>query len=152
MMVMRVVTLGIAALLVVGAAATQDLKLPPGRWWENPRLVEEIGLSEAQREEIRDLVYQHVRRMVGLKADVERASIDLKERVDREALDVEAVRAAYEAFQKARMRLERERFELLLAVRQVFTVGQWERLDRLRDRADGRRAPPARRKRNRPGP
>ncbi len=137
--------------LVAAAASAQELNLPPGRWWDNPRLVEEIGLSEAQREQIRTIVYEHVRRMVDLKADMERAGLDLKERVGREVLDVDAVRKAHEAFLAARMALERERFELLLAVRQVFTAQQWERLERLRDQSS-RRPPPARRGRSRPGP
>lgn len=122
----------VVALAAAATVSAQDLRIPPGKWWENPRLVERLRLTSEQQEAIRELVVEHARRMIDLNADVKRAELDLAERVDREPLDPKAVRAAFAALQTARQRLEAERFELLLGVRQSLTPEQWDELERIR--------------------
>lgn len=124
-------------LMMVAAAgqlAAQEFDLPPGKWWQNPRVAEQIGLTDEQQERIRDVVYEHARRMIDLKADVDRSGLDLKEAVDRDEFEPDAVRTAYGLFQDARHKLENERFEMLLAVRQVLTNEQWKGLQEIRRR------------------
>jgi Spy/CpxP family protein refolding chaperone len=125
----------IALLAVAAPLVAQEMDLPPGKWWEEPRLIERLGLSAEQRATIRALVYDHARRMVDLKADVDRAGLDLAEVVKRDELDADAVRAAYAAFQRARAKLESERFEMLLAVRQELTTEQWRTMQEIKRRA-----------------
>ncbi len=127
------------AILVMMLAAlaaplwAQDLQLPPGRWWENPQVTERIGLTAEQQAQLHDLVFGHARRMIDLNAAIKKQELDLKELVDQPQLDVKAVRQAFAGLQQARQRLESERFELLLGVRQALTPQQWEKLRRLRD-------------------
>jgi hypothetical protein len=59
----------------------------------------------------------------------------LAEVVNSSQFDPEAVRATYAAFQTARQKLENERFEMLLEVRQVLTTEQWQKLRELKRRA-----------------
>jgi Spy/CpxP family protein refolding chaperone len=115
----------IAVLAAFAPLAAQQLDVPPGRWWAEPQVVERLNLSAEQQETIRDLVYDHARRMIDLKADVERAGLDLAESVKRDDFDPAAVRKAHAAFQSARSKLENERFEMLLAVRGVLSAEQW---------------------------
>ncbi len=129
----------------------RDYNLPPGKWWENDRVVEHLRLTEDQQAEIGDLVYESATRMIDLNAAVEKAKLALENQVDRRDLDAAAVRQAFKAFQDARRALETERFEMLLAVRVVLTPEQWEKmlsmrekLDRMRQRRDGP-PPPGRR-------
>ncbi len=126
--------------LAAGSATAQGVRLPQGRWWENPRLVRRLGLTERQRERIRTLVYEHAQRMVDLNADVRHAELELERQVSGDAVDPDAARRAFDALVKARTALERERFELLLAVRQVLTPEQWETLKRAREALRERRA------------
>ena len=115
----------IAVLAAFAPLAAQQLDVPPGRWGAEPQVVERLDLSDEQQETIRDLVYDHARRMIDLKADVERAGLDLAESVKRDEFDPAAVRTAHAAFQRARSKLENERFEMLLAVRGVLSAEQW---------------------------
>ncbi len=144
------------ALLLAASAplGATDLDLPPGRWWEEPVVIERVGLTDEQREGIRELVYEHARRMIDLNAALKRSELDLKETVDRSEIDPQTVRAAFAAFQDARRRLETERFEMLLGVRLLLTDEQWGEIQDLRrrfhDRVDGRRDRPPLRPR-RPG-
>ena len=124
----------IAVLAVAGPLAANDFDLPPGKWWENPRLVDHIGLADEQQDQIRGIVFQHARRMIDLKADVDKAGLDLAESVDQQDFDPAPVRAAYAVFQTARQKLENERFEMLLEVRLVLTYEQWRKIEEIKQR------------------
>lgn len=147
-----------ALLAAVGVAGAQDLHLPPGAWWDAPEVAGRLGLSGQQKDDIRELLFAHARRMIDLNAEVKRQELALAELVGRAELDQPAVRAAFAAFQQARQRLELERFELLLAVRQVLNPEQWEKLQLMNRRARqmmeerrGAEPPPGARRPLRPG-
>ena len=131
---MRQTLMIIAVLAVAGPLAANDFDLPPGKWWENPRLVNHIGLADEQQDQIRGLVYQHARMMIDLKADVDKAGLDLADSVDQQDFDPTPVRAAYAVFQTARQKLENERFEMLLEVRLVLTYEQWRKIEEIKQR------------------
>jgi Spy/CpxP family protein refolding chaperone len=129
-LLMTTVVLALAASL----AGANEFDLPPGKWWENPRLVEHIELTEEQQGLIKDIVFTHARRMIDLKADVEKAGLDLADSVDQEVFDTAPVRAAYAVFQTARHKLENERFEMLLEVRQILSYEQWQKIEEVKQR------------------
>jgi len=119
----------------------QDYHLPRGTWWEIPKVVEHLKLTPEQQQQISDLVYDHAQRMIGLNAGVESAKLALSREVESSNFDPARVRTAFDAFQDARSKLERERFEMLLSVRQVLSYEQWKKLDnlrKLRDRKNNR--------------
>ena len=122
---MKKVLMLLMVLALAGPLAATEFDLPPGKWWENPRLAERIDLSQEQQNQISEVVYAHARRMIDLKAAVDLAGLDLRQSVDTGGFDPDAVRAAFQSFQDARRKLENERFEMLLAVRQVLTDEQW---------------------------
>ena len=132
--VMKRVLIIIAVLAAAGPLAANEFDLPPGKWWENPRLVNHIGLTDEQQDQIREVVYQHARRMIDLKADVDKAGLDLAESVDQQEFDAAPVRAAYAVFQTARKKLENERFEMLLEVRKILTYEQWQKIEESKQR------------------
>ena len=120
----------------------------PARLWlalfaatvgEDQRVASRIGLTEEQQEQIRDVVFAHARRMIDLKAAVDKAGLDLAGSVDQRVFDPAPVRAAYAVFQTARQKLENERFEMLLEVRQVLTYEQWQQIEEIKRRMQQRR-------------
>ena len=121
----------------IAQLCAQDSRLPPGKWWEIPRVVEFLHLSEQQQEKIDALVYEHARKMIGLNAGLEESRLALAQQVDSKNFDPSKVRAGFETFQNARKKLETERFEMLLAVRQVLSAEQWDQLGVLRRRLEG---------------
>jgi Spy/CpxP family protein refolding chaperone len=140
-------TLIIIAILAVATplAAADEFDLPPGRWWENPRLVDHIGLTDEQQGQIREIVFAYARRMIDLKAEVDKAGLDLASTVDQQEFDPAPVRAAHAVFQTARHKLENERFEMLLEVRQVLTYDQWRKIEEMKQRMKqnrGQQRPP----------
>jgi len=125
----------IFTLLMLGAPITslhaQDFRIPPGKWWEIPQVVEALQLSSEQQQQISNLVYEHARRMIGLNGSVEESKLVLSREVDAKAFDPEKVRTAFGLFQDSRRKLENERFEMLLAVRQLLSADQWKKLGEL---------------------
>ena len=120
--------------LMANPLAPNEFNLLPGRWWEDPRFASRVGLSEEQQVQIREIIFAHARRMIDLKADVDKAGLDLASSVDQREFDPAPVRAAYSVFQTARQKLENERFEMLLEVRQILTYEQWQRIEEIKRR------------------
>ena len=117
-----------AATVLAGSTWAQPLAIPPGRWWERPRLAAELELSTEQRATLDAMALAHAKTMVDLKGEVEKAELDLRVFSDAEPFDVKRVREAFAMLQQRRTRLEQERFELLLKVREVLTAEQWKKL------------------------
>jgi Spy/CpxP family protein refolding chaperone len=134
-MMMTVLVL-VASTAVAGAAG---LDLPHGKWWENDRVIQRIGLTEDQQKAIGDLVYEHAMRMIDLNAGLKKAEFELADLVDRDTFDADAIRKAFAGFQAAKDRLEYERFEMLLAVRAELTSAQWKELLEIRRYLEQRR-------------
>lgn len=130
-----------AVLFGASFAGAQPLQVPPGKWWQRPQVIEEIGLTPEQQAALESVTIEHARTMVDLKAAVEKAEIDLRVVADAEPFSPEKVRVAFRGFVEARSRLEAERFEMLIKVRETLTSFQWkklkdlarERLDRIRE-------------------
>jgi Spy/CpxP family protein refolding chaperone len=137
----------IGILVAAMPLAANEFDLPPGKWWENQRLVSLIGLSEEQQGQIRGVVFAYARRMIDLKADVDKAGLDLASTVDQQEFDPVPVRAAFAVFQTARQKLESERFEMLLEVRQLITYEQWRKIEEIKQRMKQNRG-----QQRRPGP
>jgi len=129
-----------------GPLSANELEVMPGKWWENERIVDFIGLSHEQQEQVRDVVFEHARLMIDLKADLDKAGLDLAASVDQEDFDPVPVRAAHAVFQTARKKLENERFEMLIEVRQILSYGQWQKIQEVKRRFEQNR------EQRRPGP
>lgn len=135
---------GALLLLATGVRAQGVGVVPPGRWWERPKVAQELGLTAEQKQKLEETTYESARVMIDLKATLDKAELDLKVIGDAEPLDPKRSREAFAVLQQARMRLESERFELLLKVRQVLQPEQWRRLrdmtrERLQERMEERR-------------
>lgn len=129
---MKRLVLAILVCTAAGSALATDLDLPPGRWWDEERLGARIGLSDEQRTAIRELVYEHARRMIDLTAAVRRSELELARVVEPPGFDAAAARRAFGGLQEARRALEDQRFEMLLGVRGVLTAEQWVTIQELR--------------------
>ena len=129
---MKRIVLIVLILLSVGFVGAQEFNLPPGKWWDNERLATHIGLTEAQREQIRTLVYEHAHRMIDLNAGVKKAELELANLVAKSDFDSAVARAAFSELQEGRQALEMERFEMLLAVRGVLSDQQWQQIQDIR--------------------
>lgn len=141
--------------LVAGCVWAQGLGGPPfdvpaGRWWDRPAVAEELGLSPEQKAKLEQLTAERLKAMIDARAAVQKAEVELRMVAEKDPLDVRKVREAFAALQQARQKLELERFEMLLAVRQTLSAEQWnklrtvvrQRVEERRERREGRRPEP----------
>lgn len=101
--------------------------VPQGRWWTRPAIAKELSLSPEQKTRLEEIVAERLKVIIDARAAVEKAQVELREVAQKEPLDVQKARQAFQAVQQARARLEKERFELLLSQRQVLTAEQWQK-------------------------
>jgi Spy/CpxP family protein refolding chaperone len=151
--VAMMVVLGAGLLLTAGPALAQPMGMPMGRWWERPQVADQIGLTQEQTQKIEAITLDGAHTMVDLKGAVQKAEIDLRAASDAEPFQPAKVREAFHVMQQARLKLETERFEMLLKVRQVLSTDQWHKLHELlreRVRARGREEGEGRGPRRRP--
>lgn len=145
----------VGLVLAAGVAAAQTFDVPPGRWWERPMVAGRLGLSPDQVKGLDAATYAFARRMVDLKATVEKAAIDLRAASDAEPFAPDKVREAFAVLQQARGRLETERFDMLLKVRELLTPDQWSKLQQLArarraEKGDGGQPAPGAQRGNQP--
>jgi Spy/CpxP family protein refolding chaperone len=121
----------VGAMTIAASVWSQPLEVPPGRWWERPRIAAELVLTDDQRAALESVSLAHAKTMIDLKAEVEKCALDLRAAANAEPFDAKRVREAFVAMQQRRTRLEQERFELLLKEREVLTSEQWHKLTAL---------------------
>ena len=76
--VVKRLVLFIVVLAVAGQLVANELDVLPGKWWEDERIANHMELTDEQREQIRDIVFEHARLMIDLKADFDKADFDDK--------------------------------------------------------------------------
>lgn len=114
--------------------------VPSGRWWQRAEVAQELGLSAEQKAKLEQLTAERLEAMIDARAAVQKAELELRLLANKDPLDQRKVREAFAALQQARQRLEAERFEMLLGVRQTLTLEQWQKLRTVvRERVQERR-------------
>jgi Spy/CpxP family protein refolding chaperone len=116
----------LAVFLVAAAVPAGDT--PDGKWWKNPRVTSELGLSADQSVEI-EKIFVHTRpKLIDLRADLEKKQLDLQVAMDDKTADRSAVERKIEAVEVARAALQKTRALMILDMKQVLKPEQWERL------------------------
>jgi Spy/CpxP family protein refolding chaperone len=116
----------LAALLA--APAVRAAGMPDGKWWKNPRVSAELGLSPDQSTEIEKIFIRTRPKLIDLKADLEKKQLDLQVAMDDKTADRSAVEKKIEAVENARAALQKTRALMILDMKQVLKPDQWERL------------------------
>lgn len=131
-----------------------------GRWWNNPKVVEQLKLTDQQRKDMDAILQQHRENLIDLHANVEKAEVAMDPLIQADQPNESAILAQIDKVAQARAELEKGNARFLLALRAKLTPDQWKTLQAMRmerhDRRDwgaGRRGRgPAGRGPNGPGP
>ena len=118
-----------AALVAFLAAPTiQAADTPDGKWWKNPRVATELGLSPDQSTEIEKIFVRTRPKLIDLRADLEKKQLDLQVAMDDKTADRSAVERKIETVETARAALQKTRALMILDMKQVLKPDQWEHL------------------------
>ncbi len=114
-----------------------------GHWWNNPRVVAELKLTEAQRKTMDQILYQHREQLINLQANLKRANLGMEPLMNADAPNKVAIEAQIDKVVQARGDLERADARFLLALRMQLTPEQWKQVRDLRARREMMRRGPA---------
>ena len=112
----------------LAAPVVRAAGMPDGKWWKNPRLAADLGLSPDQSTEIEKIFVRSRSKLIDLKADLEKKQLDLQVAMDDKTANRSAVEKKIEAVENARASLQKTRALMILDMKQVLKPDQWERL------------------------
>ncbi len=102
-----------------------------GKWWDRPMLVQRLGLTQEQRERMNGILQQHRLHLVDLRANLQKAEIELEPLVNADEPDDAAIMQEVSKVAEARAELEKANARLLLDIRHQLTPPQWQQMRQL---------------------
>jgi len=99
-----------------------------GRWWDNPRLAQQIGLTDAQKKQMDAIFLQHRLKLIDLNAALEKDEILMRPMLGADQLDEAKILSQIDTIAQARADLEKENARMLFGIRKVLTPEQWTKL------------------------
>jgi periplasmic protein CpxP/Spy len=104
------------------------------RWWNNPQLVEKLGINADQIKKIDDIFQQHRLKLIDLNAALQKAEVTMEPLMSADQPDEAKVVAQIDRVAQARADLEKANARMLLGIRQVLTPDQWKKLQQEQSR------------------
>jgi protein CpxP len=110
-----------------------------GRFWNNPRVVESLKLTDEQRKTYDGIFLAHREKLIDLRATLQKAELALEPLVAADQPSEAKILAQIDKVAQARAELEKANAGFLLAIRAKLTPEQWKQLqaDRANPSHDG---------------
>lgn len=108
---------------------------PEGRemqWWNNPRTVERLKLTDDQRKAMDAILQDHRMTLVDLHANLEKAEIEMRPLMKADQPNESAILTQIDKVAQARAELEKANARFLLALRAKLTPDQWKQVQEFR--------------------
>lgn len=103
-----------------------------GHWWNNPRMIERLKLTDDQRKAMDQILYEHREKLIDLRANLEKAELAMEPMMSADQPDRAAMEAQIDKVVQARAALERANSLFLLDIRMKLTADQWKQLRDMR--------------------
>jgi Spy/CpxP family protein refolding chaperone len=104
-----------------------------GKWWNNPRIVERLKLTDDQRKQFDQTLLQHRETLIDLHANLAKAELALEPLVRADQPNESAILAQIDKVAQARAELEKANARYLLALRSKLTPEQWKQVQEFRE-------------------
>ena len=99
-----------------------------GRWWDNPRVSAQIGLTDDQKKKMDDISQQHRLKIIDLDAGLKKQEAIMQPLIQADQPDEGKILSQIDAIASARAELEKDRARMLFSIRQTLTPDQWKKL------------------------
>ncbi|MGD0095234.1 MAG: Spy/CpxP family protein refolding chaperone [Terracidiphilus sp.] len=103
-----------------------------GRWWNNPKVIERLKLTDDQRKAFDGILMEHREKLIDLRANVEKAEVEMEPLVGADQPDESRILAQIDKVAQARAELEKANARFLLAIRNKLTPEQWKQVQAFR--------------------
>jgi Spy/CpxP family protein refolding chaperone len=99
-----------------------------GRWWNNPKIVEQLKLTDEQRKAMDETLLQHREKLIDLRASLDKAELAMEPLMGQDQPNEAGILAQIDKVAQARAELEKANARFLLAIRGKLTPEQWKQL------------------------
>ena len=123
------ILIGILMIFMIGLpefAGGQDI--PAGKWWYNPKVVQNLNLTQNEIRQLDQLYVGSYRRLIELKNAVEREQFELDTLVSKKTVDDAKVREQFKRLESARTDLADERLRFVIGVREIIGANRFQQL------------------------
>jgi Spy/CpxP family protein refolding chaperone len=103
-----------------------------GRWWNNPKVVERLKLTDEQRKAFDNILLEHREKLIDLRASLQKAELALEPLMGNDQPDEAKILAQIDKVAQARAELEKANAGFLLAIRARLTPEQWKLIQAFR--------------------
>lgn len=104
-----------------------------GQFWNNPRIVEKLKLTDEQRKGMDGILQEHKIKLIDLHANVEKAELEMQPLMRADDPNENAILAQIDKIAQARAELEKANARFLLALRGKLTADQWKQVQQFRE-------------------
>jgi len=109
-----------------------------GQFWNNPRIVEQLKLTDDQRKAMDGILQDHRMKLIDLRASLEKAEVAMVPLMKADTPNRGAIEAQIDKIVQARADLEKATARFLLDIRMQLNPDQWKQLQTKRDERMGR--------------
>lgn len=109
-----------------------------GQFWNNPRIVEQLKLTDDQRKAMDGILQDHRMKLIDLRANLEKAEVTMQPLMSADDPNETAILAQIDKIAQARAELEKASARFLLAIRSKLTADQWKQVQQLRENRETR--------------
>ena len=109
-----------------------------GRWWNNPKVIDQLKLTDDQRKDMDQILLQHREELIDMRASVEKAELAMEPLLNVDQPNEQAVLAQIDKVAQARAELEKANARFLLALRAKLTPDQYKQLQSWRSQLHNR--------------
>ena len=113
-----------AAVAALPAAAQTPTNLP---WWTSP-VIDDLGLSEDQRQKIRHIVHSYRDRLFDARNNANKAEAELQYLLNEPTINVADAKPTIDKLAQARAETTRVFTQMSVDLRSVLTLDQWREL------------------------
>jgi Spy/CpxP family protein refolding chaperone len=129
---------GLLFLVVFLPSTLLAQEIMPGKWWQDKTIIKELKLTENEKKELDNKYIENRRKMIDLKSQIEKNRFELDILLGMKVMDKKKVMEYYGNLEQARGKLSRQRFEMLIGVRETIGAERFQELKTLH-RARGRK-------------
>ena len=104
-----------------------------GRWWNNPKIVERLKLTDDQRKAMDGILLEHREKLIDLRGSLQKAELELEPLVKDDQPNEGKIVAQIDKVAQARAELEKANARFLLAIRGKLTPEQWKQVQEIRE-------------------
>jgi len=114
--------------IALAGTDSEDTNIPAGKWWQLPKIAEELGLNNEDQKRLDDLFVENRRKMIDLKGNISKEKFEMEQLLEKASINEPECMDRFKKLQDARTNLATERFKFLVETRKILGFDRYQKL------------------------